>query len=55
MFIFIWIASMIASGALASAKNRSVVGWVVVSLLFGFLATIVLACFKKIEVAAQPA
>jgi hypothetical protein len=41
--LLIWIACPVICGIVASAKNRSGLGWAALGLLFGFLAVICLA------------
>ena len=44
----VWLIFTIAVGALANAKNRSVVGWVALSFFFSPLVGIILLCLPKL-------
>lgn len=45
-FLLIWIICAVIAGVLAKNKGRSVGGWVVAGLCFGFFAVIVIAILK---------
>ena len=45
----IWIVSIIASVFVAQSKNRSIAGWLILSIFFGPLALIILALLSKID------
>ncbi|WP_169787922.1 hypothetical protein [Alicyclobacillus ferrooxydans] len=44
---FLWLFSLIIiaaiNGAIAKSKNRSVIGWVLLTIPFGLIATLVVA------------
>lgn len=48
-----WLISVIVlcviNGAIASSKNRSVIGWVLLTLVFGLIATLVVAVVPGIR------
>lgn len=37
------------NGSIAASKNRNVVGWVLLSLVFGLIATLILAVLPKVD------
>jgi hypothetical protein len=37
------------NGAIAASKNRSVLGWVLLTLVFGLVATLVLCVIPKVD------
>ncbi len=40
MFVILWLVSIVATALLAGRYQRSVLGWSVLSIFIGFLATI---------------
>jgi hypothetical protein len=58
-FLFFWLVWGVINALIASSKNRSPIGWVLLSIPFGLIATLVLACLPKlpeeVRVAAMPA
>lgn len=46
LFLILWA---VCCGILANNKNRNVVGWSILGLLFGVFALIVIACLPKLE------
>ena len=47
--LFFWVLWIVVSWPLAIRKNRSVLNWVLLTLLFGVFATIVLAILPKLD------
>jgi uncharacterized membrane protein len=47
--LFFGIGFTIATTVLASAKNRNVVNWFLLSLFWGVVGLIILICSKKLE------
>ncbi|SIO39906.1 Uncharacterised protein family UPF0547 [Burkholderia sp. GAS332] len=48
-FLFFWLIWMVVNALIASSKNRSTIGWVLLSIPFGLIATLVLACLPKLQ------
>jgi hypothetical protein len=46
-FIFLWVACAIICAITANTKNRSVVGWLVLGLLFGVVPVIIILCLPS--------
>lgn len=46
LFLILWA---VCCGILANNKNRNIVGWSILGLLFGVFALIVIACLPKLE------
>jgi hypothetical protein len=51
--VLLWLLFAIFSGALASSKNRTFIGWFLIGLLFGPFGLLV-AAFPKLEKNEQP-
>lgn len=49
MELLFWILWAVCCGILANNKNRNVVEWSILGLLFGVFALIVIACLPKLE------
>jgi hypothetical protein len=48
MFIFIWLAFAVVTAVIASNKNRTIIGWLVLGCLFGVFALIAVACMSPL-------
>ena len=49
MELLFWILWAVCCGILANNKNRNVVGWSILGLLFGIFSLIIIACLPKLE------
>jgi hypothetical protein len=49
MIWIFWIFWTVLCGIIANNKNRNVIGWVLIGLIFGIFAVIILALLPKIE------
>lgn len=50
--VALWVFFAILTAVIAAGKNRSVIGWALLGLIFGIFATIIIAVMKPVEVKA---
>lgn len=48
LFIVVWLVCMLITALVANSKNRSPVAWALLAIPLGLIATVVVACSRKL-------